>query len=68
MTKDTANLIEEYKKEYLRVNGRTPLVKENHGWITLDNHQVSTFRVKEMRAALAVLKKRADFYPRVALP
>jgi hypothetical protein len=62
MTKATAQLIEEYKAEYLRVNGRTPLVKENHGWITLDNHFVSTFRVKEMRAAIVVLKSRASFY------
>lgn len=61
MSPKTKTLIEAYLTEYERVNGRRPEVKENHGWITLDNHAVSTFRVSEMRHALDVLKKRASF-------
>jgi len=57
----TQQIIDAYVKEYERVNGRRPVVTENHGWITLDGRFRSKMRVSEMRNALDVLKGRASF-------
>jgi len=64
MNETTRQLIEDYKKEYTRVNGRTPTVAENHGWITIDTRFGPKFRISEIRNALGILKGRADFYPK----
>ena len=56
-------LMDDYKKEYLRVNGRSPAIcrtSARSGWIEIDRN---FFRIGEVQRALTVLRGRANFYP-----
>ena len=62
MTKETAQLIEEYKKEYERVNGRVPQVQMTSAksqWIEAEKR---FYRKSELALVLDLLKSRASFY------
>jgi hypothetical protein len=60
MNATIAKLIKDYKREYLRVNGRTPDITVKGGWITLNGCE--HYRKTEIDQALIVLQGRKDFW------
>ena len=63
MTKETQELIDAYKKEYLRVNGREIKITVKGSWVNLGDSALNNYRHKEIRHALDTLRTRASFYP-----
>jgi len=62
MNKATEHLIEYYKREYERVNGRVPEITVKGGWIQVDNLAGCKYRPSELAKCLAVLRTRADYH------
>ena len=55
-------LIEDYRKEYERVNGRVPAICRTSAkslWIEVDRN---FYRIGEIREMLAILKTRKGYY------
>jgi len=55
---ENKNLIEDYKKQFLRVNGRNATVGYYKGWFYVNG---ITFRKTELENALNVLKISKDY-------
>lgn len=57
----TQQLMDDYKKEYERVNGRTPAIcrtSSKSSWIEVDRN---FYRIGEVRNMLTILKSRANY-------
>lgn len=63
MTKDTAKLLEDYKREYLRVNNREITVDSHGAWVELNKTFYRKFEALKM---LEILKQRRGYFERAA--
>lgn len=66
MTAKTTKLFEDYKAEYLRVNGRTPQLNQSGTWVEIigrDDAPGNKYRISEIPQMIERFKRRPNFIP-----
>lgn len=66
MTAKTTKLFEDYKAEYLRVNGRTPQLNQSGTWVEIvgrDDATGNKYRISELAGMIERFKRRPNFIP-----